>query len=113
MALILLFDSQLRKNLFKERIVPQRKIAAIFFLSQAGGAAAGILQNWAIALAPLVYVAFVSALQGLQYGFLLIFAVFLSLKFPQILKEEISQKIILQKVLAILLISGGLAILVI
>ncbi|MDO8559068.1 MAG: DMT family transporter [bacterium] len=111
MALILLFDSQLRKNLFKERIVPQRKIAAIFFLSQAGGAAAGILQNWAIALAPLVYVAFVSALQGAQYGFLLILAIFLSLKFPAILKEEISGRTLFQKIAAILLISVGLAIL--
>lgn len=111
MALIFLFSSQFRNDLFKKKIVPQKRMAAIFFLSQAGGAAAGILQNWAIALAPLVYIAFVSALQGSQYAFLLILTILISLKFPRILKEEVSHKIILQKVFAILLISGGLAIL--
>jgi len=77
------------------------------------GAGANILQNWAIALAPLAFVAVISALQGVQYVFLLIFAVLLSLKSPQILKEEISRKILFQKVIAILLIAGGLTLLVI
>ncbi|MFH1181221.1 MAG: hypothetical protein V1705_02325 [bacterium] len=110
-ALIFLFGSRFRKELFGQKIVLRKKTVAIFLLSQAAGAAAGILQNWAIALAPLVYVAFVSALQGSQYGFLLMLAIFLSLKFPEILKEEISRRTLFQKVLAILLISGGLAIL--
>jgi len=70
-----------------------------------------VLQNWAVALAPLIYLAFINALQGVQYVFLLIFTAFLSLKLPQILKEEISRKIISQKIIAILLIGGGLAIL--
>ena len=68
-------------------------------------------QNWAIFLAPLAFLAIINALQGVQYVFLLIFAVLLSLKFPQILKEEISREIIFQKVVAILLIGGGLVIL--
>jgi len=72
------------------------------------GAGASILQNWAIFLAPLVYVAIINALQGINYAFLLVFIIFLSLKFPQILKEEISKKILLQKIIAILLISAGL-----
>jgi hypothetical protein len=44
---------------------------------------------------------------------LLIFAVFLSFKFPHILKEEFSGKILFQKIFAILLIGVGLALLAI
>ncbi|MFH0852605.1 MAG: DMT family transporter [bacterium] len=53
----------------------------------------------------------VSALQGVQYVFLLIFAIFLSKEFPEFLEEKISAGIIAQKIIAILLIGGGLAIL--
>lgn len=113
MALMLLFGPKLRKELFQQRIGFQKKTAIIFFSSQATGAGAGILQNWAIALAPLSYIAFINALQGVQYVFLLIMAVFLSLKFPQIIKEEVSRETILQKIIAIILISIGLIILAI
>jgi hypothetical protein len=51
---------------------------------------------------------FINALQGVQYVFLLIFAIILSFKLPKILKEEISREIIFQKVAAILLIGAGL-----
>ena len=85
------------------------KTVIIFLSNQIAGAGATILHNWAIALAPLIYVPFVNALQGTQYAFLFILAVILSLKFPRMLKEEISQEVILQKIIAILLIGGGLA----
>ncbi len=111
MALIFLFSRRLRDELFQQKVGLQKKTAAIFISSQAAGAGAGILQNWAVALAPLAYVAFINALQGIQYVFLLIIVVFLSLKFPQILKEEISKEILFQKVIAILLIGGGLTLL--
>ena len=75
------------------------------------GAGASILQNWAIFLAPLVYVAIINALQGINYAFLLVFIIFLSLKFPKILKEEVSREILFQKIIAILLIGGGLVLL--
>ena len=111
MALTFLASSELRKGLLEQRVGLQKKTIAIFFSSQAAGAGAHILQNWAIALAPLMYVAFINALQGVQYAFLLIFAVLLSWRFPQILKEEIAKEVIFQKIIAILLISFGLAIL--
>ena len=111
MALIFLFNRRLKRELFKRKKGLQKKTAAIFLSSQAAGAGAGILQNWAIALAPLAYIAFVNALQGVQYVFLVILAVLLSLKFPQLLKEQISREVILQKIVAILLIGAGLALL--
>jgi len=98
-----------RKSLFSQKSSLSKKTGIIFVANQGFGAAAGILQNWAIALAPLVYLAIINALQGVQYVFLLIFTTLLSIAFPQILKEEISKKIILRKALAILIIGAGLA----
>jgi len=106
-----IFFPEIKKEIFKKGEKFPKKTTAIFVTNQAAGAGANILQNWAIALAPLAYVAIVNALQGVQYVFLLIFTIFLSLKLPQIVKEEISRKIIMQKIFAILLIGVGLGIL--
>jgi len=111
MAMSFLSAQEVRNELFKVKMNFSKKTAVIFLLNQAAGASANILQNWAIALAPLACVAIINALQGVQYVFLLMFAVLLSLKFPQILKEEISRETIFQKIFAILLIGMGLAIL--
>lgn len=68
-----------------------------------------ILLNYAIFLGSVVLV---NALQGIQYIFLLVVALFLSKKFPQILKEQINHSAILQKVIALIFIGLGLGILV-
>lgn len=111
---IFLFKKEILNEILKKpKIAETKKNAAVFFINQGVGAGANILNNWAIALAPLAFVPIVSALQGTQYVFLLLFAVFLSLKFPQVMKEEISRRTLLQKTAAILLIGAGLAILAI
>jgi len=106
-----LLFKEIREEIFKKKVSFKKRTIGIFLSNQAMGAGAGILQNWAIFLAPLVYVAIINALQGIQYAFLLVFIIFLSLKFPKILKEEISRKLLLQKIIAILLIGGGLVLL--
>lgn len=111
MGAVFFFSSEVREELFKNKADSQKKTGAIFLLGQAAGAGANVLQNWSIALAPLAYVAVINALQGSQYAFLLILTIFLSIKFPQILKEEIVGKVVLQKIIAILIIGAGLAIL--
>ncbi|XOB41486.1 MAG: hypothetical protein ACKKMS_02060 [Candidatus Nealsonbacteria bacterium] len=108
-----LLFKEIREEIFKKKVSFKKRTIGIFLSNQAMGAGAGILQNWAIFLAPLVYVAIINALQGIQYAFLLVFIIFLSLKFPKILKEEISRKLLLQKIIAILLIGGGLVLLTI
>lgn len=100
---------EIKKEVFAKKENFSKKTAVIFLSNQAAGAGASILQNWAIFLAPLVFVPVVHALNGTQYVFLFIFSLLLSLKFPQILKEEVSKTIILQKIVAILLIGVGLA----
>lgn len=110
LALCFLLSREVRKDIKNPKIT-QRKTWTIFFPNEAVSSGAFILQNWAVALAPLAYLGIINALEGIKYVFVLIFAVFLSLKFPQILKEEISREIIFQKILAILLIGGGLVLL--
>ncbi len=110
-ALGFLLTREVRNELFKSKIGFQRKTAVLFLSNQAAGATGNILQSWAIALAPLVYVATINALAGIQYVFLFIFSIILSLKFPKILKEEASKEVILQKIVAILFIGGGLLVL--
>ena len=112
MALIFfILSPSIRKELGGQKESFQKKTFGILIANQAVGAGAGLLQNWAIALAPLVYIAFINALQGVQYVFILIFSILLSFKFPQILKELISKKIIIQRIIAILIIGIGLALL--
>ena len=111
----LFFFPEIKKEVFQMRENPpaggSKKTAAIFLLNQVAGAGGAILQNWAIFLAPLVYVPLINALQGIQYAFLFVLTLFLSFYFPHILKEEISREIVFQKIIAIFLIVGGLALL--
>ncbi len=107
----LLFSKEVKEEILGKKISMSAKITGVFLFNQAMGAGANLLQNWAVALAPLVYIPIINALAGIQYAFLLIFTIFLSLRFPQILKEEISRKIIFHKIIAILIIGGGLILL--
>ena len=100
---------EVRKEVFRKKEKTSKKTALIFLLNQAGGAGATTLQNWAIYLAPLATIPLVHALNGVQYLFLFIFSLLLSLKFPAILKEEISWQVVLQKTVALILIITGLA----
>ncbi len=114
--LLLLIFVDVRKEVFfkRKKVEYQSKKTAIIFISnQILGGGAAILQNFAIFLAPAAYISLVTALQGSQYFFLFILTLILSIKFPKIIKEEISKKIIIQKISAIFLISGGVLILLI
>ncbi len=113
MALFFLFSKEVRSQVFVKLKPSGLKTTVIFLGNQIAGGLGSFLQNWAIALTPLVFVAFINALQGLQYVFLLLFTILFSLKLPSLLKEEFSKKIIIQKIVAILLISGGLFLLVV
>ncbi len=110
-GLLFIFTKEVRAELFSRKFSFNKKTGFLFLLNQAIGSGAFILQNWAIALAGLAYLSLINALQGIQYVFLFIFAFIISLKFPKILEEKISFKIILQKVVAIIFIGTGLLIL--
>jgi len=104
-ALFFILFREVRKEIFSATSSFSKKTSTFFLFNQGMGAGAFILQNWAIALAGLVYLSVINALQGIQYVFLFILTAL-------ILKEGLSKKVILQKVIAILLIGLGLAFLV-
>ncbi len=110
MALCFLFSHKVRNEIFKKRTSFKPKTIKAFFLNQSLAAIGSILQNFAIALAPLCYLAFINALQGIQYLFLLFLTIIISLKFPNFLKENVSKKSLLQKFGATFLIVLGLII---
>jgi hypothetical protein len=111
LSLSFLFFREFREKLFKIKVDIPRKSARLFLSNQALGAGASILQNFSILLAPIIYIPIINALQGVQYIFLLIFTLFISWKFPHILKEEISKRTLFQKFFAILFIIIGLVLL--
>lgn len=73
-------------------------------IGQLSGGSAVILFQYAIKLGS---VTIVTALQGLQYFFLLILTVILSKKFPQVLKETVSPSIVKKKLLYCLILIIG------
>ena len=111
-AAALLFFKDVRQELFMKQKTFDFKTWKVLLPNQIASSGAYLSQNWAIALAGVSYIAFIQALTGIQYAILLIFALFFSVKLPQFIREEISRKILFQKISAILLIGLGLAFLV-
>jgi len=110
-VLFFLFFKEVRKEVFKKREFFPKKTFAFFAANQSLGAVSNILQNFALAIVPLSYVAVIQALQGVQFVFLLLITLLLSFKFPNVIKEDVSKEIVAQKIVAILLIGVGITIL--
>lgn len=110
-ALCFLLTKGVREEIFLRKFTFQKKTGTLFLFNQGMGAGAFILQNFAIALVGLAYLPFINALQGFQYVFLFLIIIFLTRKFPKILEEKFTKKVVWQKVISIALIGLGLAIL--
>jgi len=109
-ALLFIFTKDVRREIFKPNpSFKNIRTSGLFFLNQSFAAIGVFLQNLAVFLAPVYYLATINALEGIRYVFLFIFTVFISLKFPNILKEKISKKIIWQKIIAMAFIILGVA----
>jgi len=111
-ALALLLRKSSRKEIFEKKMILNKKTQTVFALAQVFGGAGNFLQSFAISLAPIAFLATVNSLRGVQYIFLFLITLFISLFYPKILKEELSRRIIIQKTISIILIAIGLAILV-
>jgi len=108
MVLVFLFKKSARQEIFSKEISSEKNAKRFFMLAQASGGIATILQSFAIALAPVAFLATINALRGVQYIVLFILTLLVSVFLPKILREELSKKIIIQKVTAIFLIAVGL-----
>jgi drug/metabolite transporter (DMT)-like permease len=111
-ALVLLLSKNTRHEIFSKQSFLNKKIISLMAFTYTAGGAANILQAFAISLTPVALLPILNSLRGMQYIFLFLITLFFSIFFPKILKEEISKRIIFQKITAIILIAGGLAILV-
>ncbi len=108
-SLALLLDNEFRRAIFGQVHKTKHNTGVWFLGGQAIGALAGLLQNYAISLGS---VSIVNALQGTQFAFLLAMTSFISLSHPKVVKEKFNRHILLQKAIAIILISIGVIILV-
>lgn len=111
-ALFLLFDKELRHEAFSKKQALGKNIFLILVLTQICGAVASLLQNFAISLAPIAYLALLNSLRGIQYVFLFVITLIISHVYPKIFNEPISKRIVFQKLVATLLMVVGLFILV-
>ncbi len=110
-TMIILFVPAWRRSIAKHQKNQTSPGNLIFFFSvRLLAALAFIMLNWAISLGN---VALINALQGVQYVFLLALVLFLSRKFPSILKEELGGGILAQKLIGASLVCVGLYMLVI
>ncbi len=108
-ALLLLIPASFRKMIFQKGETVKVRAFELFLCARILGVASGLLMYWAIFLGS---VTLVNSLQGTQYLFLLVLA-FLLFKKILSLKEQFEKGVLAQKIIAIILIGIGLAILII
>jgi drug/metabolite transporter (DMT)-like permease len=104
-AAVLLLSAANRKAIFHSNKSVGKSTSITFLVGQTAGALSFIMINWAISLGS---VTFVNALQGMQYVFLFILVFVVAYKRPDWLGEDMSKKVIVQKIIAIFLIAVGM-----
>lgn len=108
-ALLMLILKKNRQAIFSRTKKARPKTAGFFMLGRALNIIGSLFLYWAIFLGS---VTLANALQGLQYVFVLILALFLFKKIPS-LREHFGREFLIQKIAAICLICTGLFILLI
>jgi len=101
-----------RKAVFEGEKV-ETQTGVLFVVTQIAGGIANLTQNYAVNIVPFGMLAIMNSIKGVQYVFLFLITLFLSTYFPKILKENFSKRVIIQKIISIVLIVVGLAILAI
>lgn len=107
-AIYLIFLRDVREGLahfFKTNTV---LVQSGYFATQAINAVGFVLQSYAISLAS---VSLVNALQGSQYLFVIVFVAVAAKFKPDLLGEKITKSIIVEKLVAVLIIVAGIAVL--
>lgn len=108
--ILMLFVPVWRRKITDHRKGSETSQGLLFFLPvRLLAAFAFIMLNWSISIGN---VALINSLQGAQYAFLFLMVLFLSSKFPKILKEELGGGVLLQKIIGVTLISTALYMLV-
>lgn len=109
-VIMMLFVTDWRKLIAKQRKSAKRpKNLGFFLIVRLLAAIAFIMLNWAISKGN---VALINSIQGTQYIFLILLVIFLSARFPNIIKEELGGEILVQKMIGVILITSGLYMLI-
>jgi len=103
-ALMLLLIPKNRKAIKTDWNRPKQQKGVLLFAIQVVGGLGVIGQNYAFKIASATLV---NALQAVQYALVFVFASLLGIKIP-VLKESLSTKQVVQKIIAIILIGMGL-----
>ncbi|MDX1535421.1 MAG: hypothetical protein R3346_01535 [Candidatus Spechtbacterales bacterium] len=111
-ALSLLIFEETRDLVFEKNPMQQKNVWAPVLIGKVAGGVGGFLQSYAVSIAQLVQVAFINALGGVQYLFLLFFAFIVSARDPEILKEHFTHASLGMRFAGTLFIGIGLALLV-
>ena len=104
-AFVLLLVPNFRKKIFTETKTVKNYVWGILISNEALYLFARLIGFYAIAIAPAISLA--AALNGIMPFFSLIYGLILSVRFPYIIKEDISRSTILLKLTAIILIFIG------
>lgn len=108
-ALPFLVWSRSRNSIFAAPRMADRFTISAFLGNKVAGAVGFFLLSLAVARAPTV--SLVNALQGVQYALIFLIALFLSRYLPAVIREEATTPVLIEKIAAIVLIGGGLALL--
>lgn len=104
-GMTLLLIPSVRREIFDSFKVPHRTKGGVIFLAgQATAAASFVLLNYAFSIGS---VTLVSAFAGVQYAFVFLFTVLLSRLFPNVIKENTSLPVLVQKSAGIFLVAAG------
>lgn len=107
-ALFFLFSSDVRKMLFHHKKSLPKTAGGIFIAKNAAGGIAALLQHLAIAAARFGEIALVNALQGVQFALVFLGVVFLTKKFPEVVREKIDREAMIVKAAGTAFIIGGI-----
>lgn len=107
-ALLFLLVPAYRKEIFGTHRTAGASGGALFVINKILAALSFIALNYSVKLGSATLV---NAMQGIQFVFLLGMVVILSRKFPKILEEDLTEKVLIQKTIAIVMIIAGMVIL--
>ncbi|MFA6919332.1 MAG: EamA family transporter [Patescibacteria group bacterium] len=110
-AMLLLLSHKNLTDIMSTLRTPKRqsKTGLLFAMGQTAGALSFVLVSYAVSISDSV--AIVNASRGLEYVFLLLILIILSKRYPKVLSEKMTGKIIFQKIIATTFIIVGLIIL--
>lgn len=106
LMVMLLLSAANRKALVQTVKKVSVKIKLLFLGQILIGAVAFLLLNYAIAVSS---VSLVNALQGVQYAFLIVLVIVGSIVAPKLIKERLNGWLLVQKIIAIVFVSAGIA----